>query len=148
MLTKLLPDQISKFWPIIKYAIEESLPPVVGEHPDKMNRILSACLSGKLEVWASYKRAESKFEAIVITQILYDDASSIYNLLIYCLYGYSTVSSESWTEGYIALTKYAKSKKCQSIVAYTANPFIVEMAKKYGGDTDYTFISINLSKIV
>lgn len=144
MLTKLLPDQISKLWPIIKYAVEESLPPIVGEHPDKMNRILSAVLRGSLEVWVSYQHPDNKFEAVVVTQILYDDASNVYNLLIYCLYGYSTITKESWAEGYETLNKYAKAKNCNSIIAYTNEPHIVNMAKKFEGMTSFTFISIKI----
>jgi len=148
MLTKLLPDQISKFWPIIKYAVEESLPPNIGDHPDKMNRILSACLSGKLEVWVSYKRPDNKFEAVLVTQFLYDDASNVKNLLLYCVYGYTVINSNSWTEGFKVMWKYAKANKCQSIIAYSANPNIVELAKQYGGNTDYTFITIHLDETV
>jgi len=97
MLTKLLPDQISNFWDIIKYSVEESLPPIVGDHPDKMNRILSSLLCGKSECWASYNRQgdNTKFEGIVLTKMLYDDASDTRNLLIYCLYGYEEVNKES-----------------------------------------------------
>jgi len=148
MLTRLLPDQIAKFWPIIKYAVEESLPPIVGEHPDKMNRMLSAMLSGKLEVWASYKKPNNKFEAIVVTQFLYDEASNTRNFLLYCLYGYEQIDSASWTEGWIALAKYAKAKGCHSIMAYTANAHLIDLAKLYGGNTDYTFISLDLDRLI
>jgi len=144
MLTKLLPDQISKFWPIIKYAVEESLPPTVGEHPDKMNRILSAALSGKLEVWASYEHPTNRFEAIVVTQFLYDDASNMKNLLLYCVYGYAKISESSWLEAWESMSKYAKAEGCKKIVCYTANPFIIQQAKLFGGDTSFTFVSFPL----
>jgi hypothetical protein len=146
VLTRLLPDQISRFWDIIRFAIEESLPPITGEGPDKMNRILSSLLSGKADCWASYvKEKESRrFEGIVITKIQYDDISSTRNLLIYCLYGYEHIESESWTTGLKTLVKYASSKGCHRIIAYTDEPRIIEMVKKLGGETDYTFISIPL----
>jgi len=148
MITKLLPDQIAKFWPIIKYAVEESLPPTTGDHPDKMNRVLSSMLSGSTKVWVSYKHPDNKFEAVIVTKFIYDDDSGTKNLLIYCLYGYEPISQDSWTEGAIALFKYAKANRCSMIVAYTANPLVVEIAKKYGADTSYTIITIDLSKIV
>lgn len=150
MLTKMLPDQISKFWPIIKYAVEESLPPMVGENPDKMNRILSSMISGKLEVWASYRYEEEiiKFEAILVTQLLFDEASGIKNLLLYCVYGYTVITDSSWLEGFKAISKYAKSLGCSGIVAYTANENVVELAKKFGADTSFIFVSIPLNKLV
>lgn len=144
MLTKLLPDQISRFWPIIKYAIEESVPPIVGEHRDKMNRILSAALCGKLEVWASYKKSENniKFEAILVTQFIYEEASNTKNLLLYCVYGYALMSKESWKEGFEAINKYAKANGCNEIIAYSANKQVIDIAKAFGADTSFTLISI------
>jgi len=149
MLTKLLPDQISKFWPIVKYAVEQSLPPVVGEHPDKMNRILSSALCNHIDVWVSYTKGEdNKFEGIVLTEILYDEASGTKNLLIYCLYGYDLVSNESWMQGLVNLVKYAKAKQCNQIVAYTKEEVIIKLVKRLGGETDYTFISFDVDKII
>lgn len=148
MITKLLPDQIAKFWPVIKYAIEESLPPITGGHLDRINRMLSAALSGKIEVWAVYNRSDNKFEAILITQFLYDDASNTKNLLLYCLYGYTTIGLNSWNDSLEYIAKYAKANGCHSIMAYSANQDLIKTAKSIGANTDYTFISFELSKIV
>ena len=149
MLNRLLPEQISNFWGVIKYAIEQSLPPIVGEHPDKMNRVLSAALSGKVDVWASYvKDGEgNRFEGIMLTQILYDDASNTRNLLIYCLYGYDVVSKETWLNGLVSLVKYAKSRNCVQIIAYTDVPSLIDLVKNLGGEAKYTFISFNVNEI-
>lgn len=150
MLNRLLPEQVSKFWDIIKYAIEQSLPPIVGEHPDKMNRILSGALSGKVEVWASYNKEgnKNKFEGIVLTKILYDDASDTKNLLIYCLYGYERIDRLSWIQGLSTLVKYAKSKNCLQIIAYTDVPYLIDIVKRLGGEAKYTFVSFNVNEII
>ena len=146
MITKLLPDKISKFWDIIQYAISQSLPPTVGDHPDKMNRILSSALSGSIDIWASYNKKDEKgtFEGIVLTKFLYDDSSGTNNLLIYCLYGYKDVNRSSWMDGYKALSKYAKSKNCSRIIAYTDVPALIEKANRFGGNTQYTLISVDI----
>lgn len=151
MLTKLLPDQISKFWPIIKYAVEQSLPPTVGEHPDKMNRILSAMLCDKLTVWASYRYLEdntTKFDGLAVTQILYDEASNTKSLLFYSMFAYEKTESFTWTEGFETLSKYALSQGCNKFIAYSSVPYIIEMAEKFGANTDFTFISWPLTKFV
>ncbi len=147
MLTKLLPEQISQFWDIIKYAIEESLPPIAGEGPDKMNKILTSLLSSKSECWASYtvNGKERRFEGIVITKIQYDDISDTKSLLIYCLYGYETADRSSWTAGLKALVKYAASRNCHRIIGYTEVPFIVDVVRRLGGEAKYTFISLPVS---
>lgn len=150
MLTQLLPDQISKFWDVIKYAIEQSLPPTVGESPDKMNRILASLLSSKAQCWASYTKSENmnKFEGVVVTKILYDDVSNTKNLLMYCLYGYTQVDKSSWIHGIKVLTKYAESRGCARIIAYTDVPYMINMAKTLGGEANYTLCSFSVEQII
>lgn len=145
MLNRLLPEQISNFWNIIKYAIEESLPPTIGEHSDKMNRILSSALAGNIDVWASYEHGETnRFEGIVVTQFLIDEPSNTKSLLIYCLYGYEQVNKASWLQGLNAIAEYAKANGCSKVIGYTSSPYIVKIAKSLGADTNYTFISFSL----
>lgn len=149
-ITKLLPEQISTFWDVIRYAVEQSLPPIVGEHPDKMNRILSSTLRGTTEVWAEYTKGEegNRFEGIILTQFIYDEPSDTKNLLIYCLYGYNKVDSGSWGSGLVTMAKYAEEKGCNQIIAYTTVPHLIDLVKELGGSADYTFISFNTSEIV
>lgn len=144
MLTRLLPDQVSRFWNIIKYAIEESLPPIAGGSPDRMNRILTSLLSDKAQCWASYtvNGEQRRFEAIVITRILYDDVSDTRSLLIYCLYGYENIRMASWSDGLKSLVKYASSRNCHRIIGYTDLPFIVKVVERLGGETKYVFVSL------
>jgi hypothetical protein len=148
MLTKLLPDQVSKFWDVIKYAVENSLPPTVVDRPDKMNRILSSMLCGNTEVWVSYKQGTYKFEAILVTKFIYDDDSGTKNLLIYSLFSYEHMDESSWIEGKDALIEYAKNTGCSLIIAYSANPQISKMAKMLGADTSFTLISYPVNKSV
>lgn len=150
MLTKLLPDQVSKFWDVIKYAIEESLPPIVGESPNKMNNILTSILVNKTNCWVSYhKKGENKvFEGVVLTRILYDDASETRNLLIYCIYGYENSKVSSWTDALTALLKYSKKKRCAQIVAYTDNEKLLKMVSHLNGISRYSFISFDVDKLL
>lgn len=146
MLTLLMPEQVSNLWNIIKYAIEESLPPVVDESSDKMNNILTALLCGKAQCWASYVRAEegNKFEGLVITEITYDNISDTKNLLIYCMYGYERSSKATWTKGLKSLVKFAVSRRCTSIVGYTEVSSIINLVDRLGGETKYRFIKLPL----
>lgn len=146
MLTRLLPEQVSAFWDIIKFGIEESVPPIVGESPDRLNRILSSILSDKTQCWASYRREGEDliFEGICLTKIIFDDTSDTKNLLIYSVYGYNKGVEESWMEAFLSVAKYAVAQKCTQIVTYTTVPYLIEKAKKYGANTDYTFIVFNI----
>ena len=150
MLTRLLPEQISKLWPVIKYAIEQSVPPTTTEKPDKMNRILSSALCGKMDVWASYAKGdENKFEGLVVTEFLFNEADGTKNLLLYSMYGYNAVEHRrTYIEGLITLMKYAKEKGCSKIVAYTIDSGVVALAKRIGADTSYTLINFEVDKFV
>ena len=148
MLTRLLPDQVSNFWDVIKYAIEESAPPIAVVNPNMLNNILMSILSNKTQCWVSYRRENEKliFEAVALTKILYDDVSDTRNLLIYCIYGYENTVEESWMSGFLAIAKFAKSQNCHQIIAYSNIPYIVQKAKKYGANTDFTFIALDIPK--
>jgi hypothetical protein len=151
IVSKLLPEQIAAFWDVIKFAVEQSLPPLVYDHPDKMNRILSAALRGTIEVWAEYTKDEDKpprFEGIALTQELYDEPSGTKNMLIYCLYGYNPIDPGSWARTLSVMTKYAKEKGYSQMIAYSSVPHVVNLARGLGANTDYTFISFDVDEIV
>ena len=146
MINAMLPEQISAFWDVIKYGIEQSHPPTTGDHPDKMNRILSALLIGMLMCWAGYERGEkaNRFEGIMVTDIVYDGGSDTRSLLIYSVFGYDSISAKTWQEGLQVLVKYARSKKCSKIIAYTKIPHMVKVTNQLGGDASWTFCSFDV----
>lgn len=146
MLVRLLPDQVAKFWDIIKYAVEESLPPTVSKNIDNMQNVLIGCLDGSIEVWASYLKKDDniKLNAVMLTQFLYDKSTKTKSLLIYCIYGYNNITRDFYIEGLDILKKYAKARGCTQIVAYSDVPLIINLAKQLGAETKYTFISFDL----
>lgn len=150
MMNRLTPEQVAKLWNIIKFAVENSLPPTAYDHPDRMNRILSSALSGKIEVWAAYDKSEeeNKFYGIVLTQIINEIVSDTKSLLIYCLYGYNAVDKDMWLEGLKTTVKYAKSRQCKQIVAYSKLDHIISIASSIGGDCSYRFISFDVDKLI
>ena len=150
-VTKLLPEEVAKHWDIIKYAVEQSMPPTSYDHPDMMNRVLSAALIGTVEVWAYYTKTEDRppvFEGIGLSKEVYDEVSGTKNLLIYCLYGYNPVKLIGWRQKISVITKYAKAKGCSQVVAYSNNPFIIKMMHGLGANTEQTFISLDVNETV
>jgi hypothetical protein len=146
MLLKLLPEQVAKNWETFKDAIEASLPPVVGQASDRMNNILKSALIGKVECWVSFQNEDGlrKIDALILTTFTGDDISGTKNLLIYTFYGYGELSQKSWEEGCVAIFKYAKSRGCCRVIAYSDKDSIISGIKRMGGNTDYTFISVPL----
>ena len=148
MLTKLLPDQIAKFWDIIKYAVENSMPPTANWTPNMSSKVLTSLLCGKSQCWISYIMKEDQriLEGVVVTEILHDHVSDTKNLLIYCIHGYSESQKSSWLDGLKTLVKFAASRRCKNIVGYTDVPSIINIVKRFGGETEFTFVSLPLSK--
>lgn len=146
MLVRMLPEQISEYWEIVKFAIENSLPPIANETIDKMNRILENLMNESMQCWVSYSEAEDKnvLDAVIVTTITNDYSSNIKSLLIYSLYGFSNISDKVWSEGYTTLSKWAKSIGCNRITAFTDVERIKEIVKSLGGEAKYTFISLPL----
>lgn len=146
MFIKLLPDQVASFWDVIKHAIEESLPPIVGDGTDRMNNILSAALCDKLDVWISFtiEGNVKKINGVMTTRISTDDISGSKSLLMYSLYSYSdsNVDQSYYEEGLKLLAKYANGRGCSRIIAYTDLPYLIDVAKNLGSDTSYTFVTL------
>jgi len=145
MLVQLLPDQVAKYWEQIKYAVHMSFPPTVEKEEVDMNKVLENLLGGNLVAWASVDRETKKIVAIVTTTFLEDVCSGTRNLLIYSLFGIADrIGKKNWTDGYETLMKYAKSKGCKKIVAFTRVDVIKKLAVHYGGEADNTLIAINV----
>ena len=150
MLTKLLPTQISRFWDIIKYGIEESLPPVAYSNPNVLNNVLSNLLSDKAQCWASYHRDENDtiiLEGIIITEVLIDHISMTKNLLIYAMCSFDNNDLSKWTYALGMLAKFAKSQGCLQIIGYTNVDKAIRFAERFG-DSTYTFVRFDVNKSV
>ena len=150
MLVKLMPDQVSKFWDVIKYALENSPPLTTEVHYDSwINEVLTSAMSGDISVWASYtKEEEVKFEGLALTSFEVDRFIKKKSLLIYYVFSYAKVANDNWIEGLKTLAQYAKLHKCTRIIAYSNVPEIIKICEKLGGDTSITFISFNIGDLI
>jgi len=144
MLVKLLSDQIANYWNVIRYAIEQALPPIANEEYNKMNRILESLLNGSMDCWVSVDEENKKIEGVMVTTFSEDYCSGVRNLLVYSVFGYNEISNKSWSEGFETISKWAKHNGCYRIIAYTDVERIKEVVKSLGGEARYTLISIPL----
>jgi hypothetical protein len=143
MLIRLLPEQASRNWNDIKFAIEESLPPVVGMQSDRMSNILKAVLTEELIVWVSAEK-DKDISGILITAFTFDKPSGTKSLLLYCVYGYGDVNRNAWIEGAETIRKFAIGEKCNRIIGYSDTPSIIKFVESIGGETKYRFLSLPL----
>jgi len=149
MILRLLPEQISVQWDMIKPAIEKSLESAC-EDPD-MNDILTGLIEGSSQCWVSSRKATNGgniIEGIIITMITGDLFGEGRNLLIYSLFGYDMSTREAWRGGARALATFAKSKGCSRIVAYTSVSSLIKLAEGLGGTADQRFVSIPIDALL
>ncbi len=146
MLIRLLPDDVSKMWDVIKDAIVPVLPPTGRPTEDVENEVLSACLKGILTVWVLGKHNGNSFNVYVVgtTMPILDTPTNTWSLLIYTLRALRPVPKELWIEGYDKLRRYAKSNNLSAICGYTDVPQVVELVKKLGGDTSVTYLTLEV----
>ena len=139
-LLKLSPEQLMQHWPYVKECILLALPPYVAESADSIIRIQEQLLIGSLECWACIREETGEFYGIVTTQIVADEATMTKNLLLFSVTLTEEHEHEIWREGYVYLSRYAASKGCNSIVAYTNQEAMIMLAKGFGADTEWRLL--------
>ena len=139
MLVKMLPDQISDNWEILSYGIQQALHPITYQSPKRMTNILESLLSQEMDLWLSVK--EDKIQGLIVTSLIYESNSDVKDLLIYCLYGFRNLSSKQIIEGMSTLKKYAASKGCKRITAYSNIESVIKIMKKFGS-VEYSYLTI------
>lgn len=148
MLVQLLPEQISEYWDLIAPSIEGSLPPFVYASKEKMINILYALLSSDMQCWFIVNSKESikgkNIIAIVTTTIIEEGASKIKNLQIFTLFSRKVLTDSLFKDAYNTLSKFAKSKGCFRIVAYSDVERIISVVSRLGGETKYKFITLEV----
>lgn len=142
MLVRLLPEQISVQWDMIKPAILESLHSA-HESADT-NETLTSLLNSSSQCWASIRRDNGRdiIEGLVITMVTKNLFDKEKNLLIYSLYGYDMSNRDAWEGGFRTLAIFAKSEGCSRIIGYTNVPSLIKLVESLGGDTKQRLISI------
>jgi len=146
MLVRLLPEQISFRWNIIKEAIAGASPPYAGISQEAMNNTLMSLLNGSLQCWISV--VDGKVDAILTTCIEEDIHSKTRNLLIYSLYGMRKISGRSWIEGFEALKKYALGERCEAIIAITKEDVVVKVFEKLGGSVKWRYLRASIDPTI
>ncbi len=147
MLVRLLSENISDNWDVIRYSLSESIPPTIALNETVLNNILIALLAGEMHCWVSYKDWKNgEIEGVMTTQIIVDLASKTKNLLIYSAFAYNTTNKRTWIEGLEAVNRFADVFGCESIIGYTKAPEIIKVINLLGGDTSYTVLTIPVRK--
>ena len=142
MLLRLMPEQAAEQWDVIKGSIRNAPPPTTEMTPERMNNILEGLLIGSITCWISYKRTDDGPipEAAILTTVTKEPISGMRSLLIYLAHGFRKPEGRTWTEGFDALRKHAKSVGCSRIIAYSNFSVLAKIVEKLGGDASYKML--------
>lgn len=142
VLTRLMPDQISRYWSDIKATLRYNLLPIANAEPEQMNRLLEQLISGEMQAWVIIQDGDCV--AMVITTLATEPGAETRNLLIYSAYGYTFVKPESWKSALETLRKFAEALECKEIIAYTKVERVITISKELGADVDYRLIKLEV----
>ena len=143
---KLTKEQVATHWDLVSSSLEKSMPPEIARDDEKMNNILKSLLSGALECYAIVGRTSTKVitYGFVTLTIASDQCSGGSCVLIYSITSLRMFPLEFWEDGLKALREYAKSRRCNKIIAYSRTARIIEMAEAVGARTDYRVIELEV----
>lgn len=133
-IVRLRPDQISKLWDSLRFAITQSIVPMVYVDEDTIRTILSELLSEKLQCWCVYEKIESGIDiyGYTVTSIQTEPHTGIKTLIIYSYYMYKKIDDIDRINLHTAMEVFAKSNNCKLIAGYTINPLAGNVANKLG----------------
>lgn len=129
MLVGLQNKQVSEYWDIFKEVIRQSMPTTPEMLPDRMQRMLFAAMTGRIQCWLCIDR-ENSFYSGIITRQTVDDLTGEMSLLIYALAVFKKVPREVRDEDFRALLRCAKEWKCRYVSAYVRSEAVVNAIRK------------------
>lgn len=144
MLNKIYPEDVSKGWNTFAPLIARSIPKVLGGNSGTMTAILEAIMTEGLECWMLLVKKEML--AFATTQIVDDELTHEKSLLIYTLASMpkAKIDMKLWANAFETLRKYALSKGCSYISAFSDLPNVIKLAEQVGADVKTTFIRLEV----
>jgi hypothetical protein len=130
-----------QYWPQIKECINAALPPHVKDSADSILHIQESLLVGRLELWMGYEPGDqTKVYAVATTCFVTDEVSLTKNLLVYTLSTLNPHPQDIWQESLQYLSRYARSKNCANIIAYTSQKEIESLVQRIGGNLEWKLV--------
>lgn len=131
MLVGLPSNKIGETWDIFKEIIKKAVPTTPDMLPDRLQRMLYAALTGRLQCWFLYEEDGSdEFYGGMITRISIDDLTGQKTLLIYALTNFKQASRKVREEDFKTLKKIAREWGCTYLSAYCPSRLVAETTIK------------------
>lgn len=144
LLLKILPEQVSDKWEVFAPLIELSLPPTVYNRRLRMANVLRSVLVGELQVWIYID--EQKNERFIMSTVEQLDRVSLSKSLL--IYSFTSLVGQlkpiELERSFEKLKTYAKSIKCQSIIAYVDDVRVKKFLESNGAKANFSLIQMEI----
>jgi hypothetical protein len=141
-LVRVIPEKVMEYWYQIRECIVAALPPYIEATEQNFLKIQEQLLIGNLHCWMISDGI--MVYGVATTRFTVDEISSQKNLLLYTVTLIEEHPEELWSDGLKTLGKFAIANGCRSILAYSSQPSVLHIAKKYGGNVDTHLIQFTL----
>ena len=150
MLLRMSPADATKYWTVIQNKIRPSLPPIVDEMEVMLGNLLLAIQREDMTVWLIYEEIEGQkvSKGLYFTTVVYDAITNTKNILAYALVNLTDakIQDATWKNLLDTISKFGAQYGCSKIVAYSRNPYGIELAKRHGCDTSWTLVSYDIAQ--
>ena len=139
MIIKLLPEQVVRFWDMLRFAIAETFMPRNTCTNEHLRYILASLLAGKTQCWMAFKdeAGQRKFIGFLVTRIAEDPAIGEKTLYLDSIYAFQSVPEDIMFKAQAVLEKFAIKNSCKTIAAMTETDRIAKLAQRNGYSQRY-----------
>lgn len=131
MIIRVLPEQIPRFWEVIKFAMSKANNLENNELVVYLNVILHELLNSKAQCWIRFND-DRFFMAICITGINVDKQTGEKKLILHCMYSFKAIDNDALKEELLFIKSYAENQKCSCICATSSNKRVWDLALLFG----------------
>lgn len=134
MLLRLVPEQITVGWDVIRPLIAHTLPPTLRVSQAAMGNILTALLNEEAQLWLLYREEGDGIpRAFIMTTIITDNVAGSKFLLIYSMHGLDTLNIKDYENGVGSLKTFALANECNQVLAYVEDESFIRVLNRVGG---------------
>ena len=148
MLIRLMPEQVSASWEVMRSHIMRSMPPTVRGDQTIPVAILKSILAEKAIMWAMCSDATGEqVNGLVLTSHFIDPISEHKSLVIYAMVSVNPkvrLKDPDFRDIIDTLRKFAVGRDFHNIIAFTEQTNVVRLAQRIGSKNRYFFIEFGL----
>lgn len=138
MFIRVVSNQIPQVWEQVKYAAANADRVKNGNLQKYLNTLLQSLLNGKTQCFLRLSD-DRKLLAVVLTELRVSEYTGDKSLLIKTIFSFESVSSNEWEEDMKTISVYAKTTGCKSVIGYSDNARMFELALSLGFKESYRY---------